>query len=240
MMGYPKMLLLILIPFLAGILVLRFRSWIQPRIKIFLSFSASFLLAICLTHLLPEVFGEGEQLGLYVLLGFFIQIVLEFFSAGIEHGHIHKHVHPNFPYLLFLSLFIHSYIEGFPIAEAALFGQDSSTPGALLSAVVLHKIPIAVVLTSLLIDKKLKTGIILLSLFIFSISAPLGVLTVYGAEDGLSSNLAGPLTAIAIGIFLHVSTVILFESSENHRFNVSKFIAIVLGILLAIITFGWH
>ena len=41
------------------------------------------------------------------------------------------------------------------------------------------------------------------------------------------------LNAIVIGIFLHVSTTILFEASRNHKFNASKLLVIVAGILLA-------
>lgn len=41
--------------------------------------------------------------------------------------------------------------------------------------------------------------------------------------------------AVVIGIFLHVSTTILFEVSKNHTFNASKLGAIIFGILLAYI-----
>ena len=44
------------------------------------------------------------------------------------------------------------------------------------------------------------------------------------------------ITALIIGVFLHISTIILFESSENHKFNFKKFTAILLGILLTIFT----
>ena len=44
------------------------------------------------------------------------------------------------------------------------------------------------------------------------------------------------ITAVIIGVFLHISTIILFESSENHNFNLHKFLAIMTGILLTIFT----
>ena len=64
--------------------------------------------------------------------------------------------------------------------------------------------------------------------------SPLGVLIsdkiiyfeLYGSE----------ITAVIIGIFLHISTIILFESSENHNFNLHKFLAIMAGILLTVFT----
>ena len=44
------------------------------------------------------------------------------------------------------------------------------------------------------------------------------------------------ITALIIGVFLHISTIILFEGSENHKFNIQKFIAIVLAIVLTFVT----
>jgi hypothetical protein len=39
--------------------------------------------------------------------------------------------------------------------------------------------------------------------------------------------------AVVIGIFLHVSTSILFETEENHRYNLQKFVTVCFGILVA-------
>lgn len=41
------------------------------------------------------------------------------------------------------------------------------------------------------------------------------------------------INAFVIGIFFHISTIILFESSEDHKFNLSKLIAIILGVGVA-------
>jgi zinc transporter ZupT len=41
------------------------------------------------------------------------------------------------------------------------------------------------------------------------------------------------LLALVIGMMLHVSTIILFESSKNHRVNLKRFAVIVLGMFLA-------
>jgi hypothetical protein len=39
--------------------------------------------------------------------------------------------------------------------------------------------------------------------------------------------------AIVIGIFLHISTAILFESSDHHKYNKTKIVMMALGIILA-------
>ena len=48
------------------------------------------------------------------------------------------------------------------------------------------------------------------------------------------------LMAFVIGIFMHISTTILFESSDIHRFNFAKLAAIVVGTALAILSLGLH
>ena len=41
------------------------------------------------------------------------------------------------------------------------------------------------------------------------------------------------ITAIVIGILFHISSTIIFESSEGHKFNIAKISMIILGIVLA-------
>ena len=46
------------------------------------------------------------------------------------------------------------------------------------------------------------------------------------------------IMAIVVGIFLHISTTILFESStKDHRFNRQKIIAVLLGVLISLLNF---
>ena len=46
------------------------------------------------------------------------------------------------------------------------------------------------------------------------------------------------ITAVVIGVFLHISNAILFESSENHKFNLQKFIAVLIGFGVALLSLG--
>jgi hypothetical protein len=41
------------------------------------------------------------------------------------------------------------------------------------------------------------------------------------------------ITAVVIGILFHISSTIIFESSEGHKFNIAKVSMIILGIGLA-------
>jgi hypothetical protein len=47
--------------------------------------------------------------------------------------------------------------------------------------------------------------------------------------------------AFVIGTFLHISTTILFENSEQHHFSKKKLLAVLVGIGLAtLISLGIH
>ena len=98
----------------------------------------------------------------------------------------------------------------------------------------MNKIPIAIVLTSFLIHTKYSKLEIFFSLTTFALMSPLGVLLGNNVSYFNMYNIE--ITALIIGVFLHISTIILFESTENHKFNLKKFVAILLGIFLTLIT----
>ncbi|GGG50404.1 ZIP family metal transporter [Bizionia arctica] len=194
--------------------------------KLLLSFSGAFLLALTLFDLLPEVYAhlEAKQTGLFIMFGILLQIVLEFFSKGAEHGHIHIHKNSTqFPWLLFISLCIHSFLEGFPIHQH----------NDMVYGVLIHKIPIATLITSFLVQSHYSKLQIAGFLIFFAAMTPLG--TFISNNTNLAENYINLINAVVIGIFFHISTVILFESSEGHKFNLSKLLAIFFGVAIAYI-----
>lgn len=191
--------------------------------KLLLAFSGAYLLAVTVLELLPEVYRNPDTgIGVFIMLGLLLQIVLEFLSKGVEHGHLHFHGHSTrFPILLLISLSLHSLLEGFPL------DKDSH----LLHGVVVHKVPVAAILSVFLIQSNLSKPKVFAFLGFFALMTPMG--SWLKNNIGAISEYATYVNAIVIGIFLHVSTTILFESSKNHSFNASKLGVIILGILLA-------
>lgn len=192
--------------------------------KLLLSFSGAFLLALTLFDLLPEVYEHlnTKRTGLLIMCGILLQIVLEFLSKGAEHGHVH--IHPKdtkFPWLLFISLCIHSFLEGFPIHQH----------NDMVYGVLIHKIPIAALLTSFLLQSKYAKLQAISFMIIFAIMTPLG--TLVSNTTSIHPTYLMSINALVIGIFLHISTTILFETGEGHKFNLSKLVAISLGVLIA-------
>src|SRR5687768_11372633 len=87
-------LLLFAITFAGGSIPLWAKGLNDKRMHLLLAFSGSFLLSITFLHLLPETFEElGSEAGFYLLVGFFIQLLIQRFTHGIEHGHVHLDHH---------------------------------------------------------------------------------------------------------------------------------------------------
>lgn len=223
-----------------GLIVQIFEKKSQKKfIKLSLAFSGGFLLAIAFTHFLPELYRTNElQTGIWILVGFLVQLFLEYFSGGIEHGHIHVHKDAKVPYMMLLSLSIHSFIEGIPLA-----GTDSHAHvhhnvvgdhhSSLLIGIILHQLPVAIALMTLLLKSKISLQKSWMWLLVFGAMTPLGMYSGIFIDQHSAANYMEILLSVVVGMFLHISTTIIFETNEDHRFNLSKLVAILLGVGLS-------
>lgn len=217
----------IILPILSVVLgflvVFLFRPKQTKNLKLLLAFSGAFLLSITVFHFLPEVYTTNNKpVGLFIMVGILMQIVLEFFSKGAEHGHVHlDKSSPNFPWLLFISLSIHSVFEGIPIE-----GHHN-----LIYGIIIHKLPVAIILTTFFLASKMSKTKTVSFLLLFALMTPIGVFL--SANFEFFKTFYYEISAIVIGIFLHISTTILFESNEGHKFNITKLLTIVTAIIIA-------
>lgn len=204
----------------------------KTNLKLLLAFSGSFLLSMTVMHLLPEIYeashhdghDHNNEIGIFIMFGILFQIILEFFSKGAEHGHVHGHAEMHhMPWALFISLCLHAFLEGFPVSHH----HD------LAIGIAIHHLPIAIILTSFFVNANLDKKVIFLFMITFALMTPLGTF----ASQYLTflNDYYIQITAVVIGILFHISSTIIFEASENHKFNVAKISMIVLGILLAFV-----
>jgi hypothetical protein len=197
----------------------------RKNLKLLLAFSGAFLLSITVFNFLPEVYQHNDKsIGLFIMIGIMLQIVLEFFSKGAEHGHVHLNKDSSvFPLLLFISLCIHSVLEGIPI----------EAHHNLIYGIIVHKLPVAIILSTFFLASKLSKFNIAFFLITFALMTPLGVLL--SQYFVFIQAYYYEISALVIGIFLHISTTILFESNENHKFNLTKLVTIIIAIMIAYI-----
>lgn len=214
--------------------------YIQPKgkfLNFLLAFSGAFLIGITFMNLVPEVFQKPlPYTGLFVILGFIIQLVLELITDGVEHGHNHVHIEGEkvSPFLLLFGLCIHSFLEGLPILSSFM----SDIKGSFILGIVVHKIPISLTLMALFLHYGLSKSKSFFYLIIFALMTPIGSLVGKYIITSIPTSLEiffTYTTALVIGIFLHVSTSILFETEENHKYNLQKFSTVVIGLIFAFV-----
>ncbi|MBI2259849.1 MAG: ZIP family metal transporter [Flavobacteriia bacterium] len=228
--------LLITAVIIGGIVV----TWLEKvnqkkMIQLLLAFSGGFLLCIAFVHFLPELYHQNEEtIGFYVLLGFLVQLFLEYFSGGIEHGHIHHHHQSHFPWVLFFSLSVHSFIEGIPLANEELIHHHGHNHDdhSLLYGIVFHQIPVSIALMTVFKIQQMKNLNAWFMLLVFSLMTPLGLLCGFWLGEYFQAETLQNILALVVGMFLHISTTIIFETSENHRFNLTKLLYILIGVIL--------
>jgi zinc transporter ZupT len=195
----------------------------KTNLKLLLAFSGSFLLSLTVMHLLPDVYeSNNHNIGIFIMAGILFQIILEFFSKGAEHGHVHGHeTMTHIPWLLFISLCIHAFLEGFPVSHHH----------NLAIGIAIHHLPIAIILTTFFINSSLNKKAIFAFMLTFAIMTPLG--TIMSDYLPILNDYYTEITAVVIGILFHISSTIIFESSEGHKFNVAKVSMIIFGVILA-------
>jgi len=244
-MSFTYSLLLFIITFTGGSIPLWSRKLNDNAMQYLLAFSGAFLLSMTFLHLLPETFEEiGSKAGIFLLAGFFIQLFIQRLTHGVEHGHTHVHSHDGHKHIpitsIMLGLSIHAFMEGLPLGFN--YRMDTTEP-ALYMAVAAHKLPEAILVTTLILEtthSKIKTAFYLI---LFSLITPFsGILAnMLGMSYHFISQLVISLIPIVAGAFIHISTTIFFESgTKHHMLTPKKILVIILGIGIGLLTLAFE
>ena len=223
--------------------VFLFRLYEARHVKLLNAFTGAYLLCLTVLHLLPELYhGHGQtevapalRLGILILAGFFTQIALDVISLGVEHGHAHP-LHGGLPVGVLAGLCLHALVEAMALGDPHTH-YDPQSRKLLLWSIVLHNFPVSIALLGMLLQTGMKRAQAIALLTLFASMAPIGMFL--SAHSALA-HYSRELTAFVIGIFMHIATTILFESSDIHRFNVAKLGAIAMGTILGFLSVLLH
>ncbi|MDH6253051.1 zinc and cadmium transporter [Chryseobacterium sp. H1D6B] len=229
--------LLLILSVITGVFLGKHFGKKEKLAKNLLILSAGFLITICLNEVFPQVYtaGESSNLGIFVILGVLLQMILEALTKGFEHGHFHHHNEQNIlPVALMVGLFVHAFIEGIPLANE----KEALSP--YLLGILFHNLPISFILGAFLFNRKdTKSSSSYPSLLIvglFALASPLGMLL----GNYFNPDLQPYFLAVVGGIFLHISSVIIFESNKNHNIDWTKIGLVILGVSLALFMHLFH
>lgn len=225
-------IILLILSVIVGVLLGKHLGKSETFAKNLLILSAGFLITVCVSEVFPEVYQTGNHnIGIWIIGGVLLQMILENLTKGFEHGHFHHHHEEKniLPVALMVGMFIHAFLEGIPLANIT----DLSSP--YLLGIVFHNLPISFILGTFLLGRnanKFSWFIIVL----FALASPLGLL--FG--NYFDRNLQPYFLALVGGIFLHISSVIIFESNKNHKMDWQKILLVIAGVGLALLNHLFH
>src|SRR6267378_2221284 len=195
---------------LGALSVFLFKLYEARHVKLLNAFTGAYLLCLTLLHLLPELYHPHQG-----------QVPDDGFRIGL---------------IILAGLCVHALVEAMALGNARTH-FDPASRQLLLWSIVLHNFPVSIALLGMLLQSGLGKGRSLAFLGLFAAMAPLGMFLSGHTALALHTR---ELMAFVIGIFMHISTTILFESSDIHRFNLAKLGAIIVGTGLAILSLSLH
>ncbi len=217
---------ILFIAVLLGVILARFSKNNDKVTSLLLMFSGAYLLCITLLHNFPLLYQKGDQfLWIFIIVGIIIQMILENFSKGVEHGHIHHDQKLSIP--IVFGLMTHALLEGMPLGES----HDHKN---IIVAIVIHKIPVATILYFYLASNFNNIKKVYLAMILFAFMTPLGTLI---SQYTILNHYSHYILALVSGIFIHISTTILFENSKkSHQLSWRKLLMLIISTFLVLIT----
>lgn len=233
--------ILFLIAFLPSVLVYFFGMKNSDQYKYILSFSGAYLFSITIIHILPEAItetGDVKLAGIFVLIGYYLQMFIEYFSTGVEHGHmhLHHHHHGREKYFIMLAMCVHGFLEGSLLMHPSHMHADE-THNTLMIGLILHKIPEAFALATVLISMMQLRRSIFGWQALFALATPIGLLASdYLMDSGIADErIGGLIFALVAGNFLYISTTIFFEANPEHKFKTNRIVMAIIGGVSAVV-----
>ncbi|MEE8574796.1 MAG: ZIP family metal transporter, partial [Thermodesulfobacteriota bacterium] len=163
---------------IAGIYtVLSNEKWALRNSTYFISFSAGVILAVAFTHIMPEALELSKSVFtvvLFTLIAFYIfEHALAIHTCREDEDCVVHTVGP----LTFAGLFIHSIIDGVVIGVGFEAGVTIGIAAA--GAVFLHKFPVGITVTSVLLHAGTKRKTTIFFTWAIALATPVGAVISY-------------------------------------------------------------
>lgn len=225
------------------------------RLDLILFIGSGYLFTLTITHLIPELLNEAgilletgshhghvhthshgheedHDIPLWALFltvgaGFALHRLLEVFTRGVDHGHVHQAINAS-PVVLLVSISIHAFVEG----AILMLSSDAN----MLVGILLHKVPAGFILGSLIFLRYGKTVKSWVLLLLFCVASPLGL---FLAQQGLHTGVLDEvfqiyLMALVTGTFLQLSVVLIWEKLKKSHFETRFIVCFMIGAILSL------
>lgn len=224
---YPYLFFVFLITLLGGWLP-TVQTWSKQTFHMVISFCAGILLGAVFFHVLPEIAPVlGTQLGGPVLVGFLLIFILEKFLMvhPCEEGECDYH---KIGVAAYIGIGFHSLLDGLAIGAGSMLDLSM----VIILAVMLHKFPAALALSSLLVKAgEFTPKKILVYMFVFALATPLGALGAYFFLQSMDAHFVAVALGVSAGSFLYIAVGDLLPTvHEEHDKRYRNLVCLCLGI----------
>ncbi|OXT17204.1 ZIP family metal transporter [Bacillus sp. OG2] len=223
---------------LGGFVIFLKKNWSRRGLNALMALSAGILFTIAIMDLIPEAIELYESSPIYIVLGFCLIFLFQQFLAPHFHfgEETHKHSHSQTTTLgALMGMLVHTFFDG--VSIVASFKIDERIGFVVLIAVLLHKIPDGLTISSIVFAnlKSRKKAI--------GASVLLGISTIMGAFAALyftqfflvDSSILAIALSITAGIFLYIATADLLpvvSATEDRSVIPFFFVGILLYYML--------
>ena len=200
--------------------------WTVRALENMVAFSAGFMISVALLDLVPDsIATHGEKAALIILLGYLLvhltqHTLAPHFHFGEEHHHVTKVV----SFSALAGLMLHTFVDGVAIASG--FGVSPALGMLVFLAILLHKLPEGLAISSLFLASGESRGAAL------GASAALAVSSLIGALVTQQVPILGQYgLPLAAGVTLYVGASNLvpeFQGKREWRLPVSFFLGCAL------------
>lgn len=219
----------------AGVYLLYAReAWARRNTVFFLSFSAGVVLTVAFTHLLAEAIelGTGPSrvltVTLLTLIAFYVlehTIILHTCNEGDCDVH-------DMGITSFMGITFHSLVDGVVIGVG--FEADFTVGLTAALAILLHKLPVGITVSSLLLHAGYSRGRTLVMGSVVAVATALGAVGAALFLSGVAPSTLAILLAFSAGSFIYVGASDLLP--ETHKnFSLANIPLVLSGVVLVYI-----
>lgn len=210
------------------------RTWSKGQLTLLVSAGAGVLLGAAFLHMMPIAADAiGHMAGFTILAGFLIIFILEKFVLVDSCEEVGCTIH-RFGLAAFLGITFHSLLDGVAVGSS-LIVPSLAVP--IVTAIVVHKIPAAFSLCSILLLAGHSRKGAFLHILGFSISTPLGALLSYFFLNNLDPRFVGYAIGVSGGSFIAIATSDLLPQLHKAGVNrMATLLFLLLGIAVMVVT----
>ena len=212
--------------FMGSALIFYFDSWVSKNSIFLISFAAGVMLTIAFMNLIPEALSIAPGSWTMDFAGFLalyaLQNIVMFHPCHDEVCETHK-----LGLFSFAGLVVHSLLDGVIVAV----GFEAGFEIGLLTttAVILHKLPDGITITSILIHSKMKKKTTVMYSSLVALATPVGAVIAYFFFRNIAPGLVGSLLALTAGSFIYLAAADLLPETHKRR-NRANALFFFLGI----------